>query len=381
MTPKHLQWIELKEKALEHNLAQFRGLLGEDRSLLAMVKANAYGHGMIPVAKTALRSGADWLGVNSVDEGLTLRRSGITCPILSVGYIPSDQLVQAVRNDIRMTVYNHESIEKLEKICQELNKKVYLHIKVETGTYRQGLSEGQVVPFIKKIRSYKGLVIEGISSHFANIEDTTDHSYARHQLHRFKNFIKMIEEQGVKAPLKHIACSAAVILFPETYFNMARVGIGMYGLWPSNEVYVSSLLRERPRFDLKPVLSWKARIAQVKKVPKGEFIGYGCTYKTTRETALAIIPVGYYDGYSRSLSNVSYVLIKGKRAAIRGRVAMNFIMADVTDIPGIKVEDPVVLIGEEGDDSITVDKIASLTGTINYEITARINPDIPRVLV
>jgi len=225
------------------------------------------------------------------------------------------------------------------------------------------------------------LVIEGVSSHFANIEDTTDHSYAKYQLDRFKDFLAQIENHGIRVPFKHIACSAAVILFPETYFNMARIGIGIYGLWPSNEVYISSLLRKRPRFYLRPVLTWKARIAQVKKVPKGDFIGYGCTYKTSRDTDLAVIPVGYYDGYFRSLSNVSFVLIKGKRASIRGRVAMNFIMADITDIPGVHVEDPVILIGSEGSDSITADKLASLTGTINYEITARISPHIPRIVV
>jgi alanine racemase len=381
MIPQYLQWIELDVESLKHNIVQFRKLLGRERIFLAMVKANAYGHGMIPVAEIALKSGADWLGVNSIEEALILRKNGFTCPILSVGYIPIHKLEQAVKNDIRITVYNIASIKKLGKICQSLSKKAYLHIKVETGTYRQGLNENEIIPFIDQIEKSRGLVIEGVSSHFANIEDTTDHSYAKYQLDRFKDFLAQIENHGIRVPFKHIACSAAVILFPETYFNMARIGIGIYGLWPSNEVYISSLLRKRPRFYLRPVLTWKARIAQVKKVPKGDFIGYGCTYKTSRDTDLAVIPVGYYDGYFRSLSNVSFVLIKGKRASIRGRVAMNFIMADITDIPGVHVEDPVILIGSEGSDSITADKLASLTGTINYEITARISPHIPRIVV
>jgi len=381
MGPNLRQWIELDSKALKHNIQQFRSLLGKDRIFLAMVKANAYGHGMVQTARLAVRSGADWLGVNSVDEALILRENGFKCPILSVGYIPLHQLKSAVENDIRITVYNRETINKLGPLCQTLNKKALLHVKVETGTYRQGLNEDEIIPFIEDIEKYKELVIEGISSHFANIEDTTDHRYAKNQLSRFKSYLKKTERYGVQPPYKHIACSAAVILFPQTYFNMARIGIGVYGLWPSNEVFVSSLLKQRPEFSLKPVLSWKTRVAQVKKVPKGDFIGYGCTYKTTRKTILAVIPVGYYDGYSRNLSNVSYVLIKGKRAPLRGRVAMNFIMADITDIPGVKAEDPVILIGKEGDDSITADKLASLTGTINYEITARINPKIPKIVI
>ncbi len=377
---KHMQWIELSAKALKHNISQFRSLLGKERKLLAMVKANAYGHGMIPIASAAVNSGSDWLGIHSIDEGITLRENGFKCPLLSVGYIPLHRLQQAVENDIRITVYNNETIEKLGDICRSLHTKAYLHIKAETGTYRQGLNESEIIPFIENIERHEGLVIEGISSHFANIEDTTEHSYAQVQLKRFKKILNRIENREITIPFKHMACSAAVILFPETYFNMARIGIGLYGLWPSNEVYISSLLRDRPEFNLKPVLSWKARIAQVKHIPKGQFIGYGCTYKTTRETVLAIIPVGYYDGYSRGLSNVSYVLIKESRAPVRGRVAMNFIIVEVTDIPGVKVEDKVTLLGEEGSDSITADKLAALTGTINYEITARINPGIPRIV-
>jgi len=381
MIQQPLQWIELNAEALKHNITQFKHLLGKKRNMVAMVKANAYGHGMLEIADIAIKSGAEWLGVQSIDEGLILREQGFTCPILSVGYIPLHHLEQAVNKNIRITVYNHQSIEKLGNICRALNKKAFLHLKLETGTYRQGIDEDEIIPFIKKIQQYKGLVIEGISSHFANIEDTTDHSYARDQLYRFQNFLDIIGRYGIKERFKHMACSAAVILFPETYFNMARIGIGMYGLWPSNEVFVSSLLRDRPEFNLKPVLSWKARVAQVKKVPKDAFIGYGCTYRTTRETDLAVIPAGYSDGYSRSLSNISYVLIKGKRAPVRGRIAMNFLMADITDISGVEVEDVVVLLGKDGLDSITADKLASLTGTINYEIIARINPNILRVVV
>jgi alanine racemase len=178
-----------------------------------------------------------------------------------------------------------------------------------------------------------------------------------------------------------MACSAAAILFPETYFNLARVGIGLYGLWPSRETLVSCRQRGQEPLKLKPVLSWRARVAQIKSVPVGAYIGYGCTYRTTRPTCLAIIPVGYYDGYDRSLSNASYVLIKGKRAPLRGRVCMNFIMVDITDIPGVALEDRVTLLGVDGREKITADQLASLAGTISYEIVTRLNPAIPRFIV
>jgi alanine racemase len=181
--------------------------------------------------------------------------------------------------------------------------------------------------------------------------------------------------------MKHMSCTASTILFPEPEFNLARVGIGLYGLWPSKETYLSSVLEKKEPPSLKPVLSWKARIAQIKKVPAGAFIGYGCTYRTTRPTVLAVIPVGYYDGYDRRLSNTAHVLVKGRRAPVRGRVAMDFFMADVTDIPGIKLEDEATLLGADGRERIAAEDLASLAGTIGYEVLARINPLIPRIVV
>lgn len=362
-------------------MRQFRRLAGKKSLLLAMVKANAYGHGMIPIARLAIETGADWLGVHSLEEGICLRRESLTCPILVSGYVPLNRLEEAVEGGLRLTVYNRESVRKLKSICRRLGKSVRLHLKVETGTYRQGIPLRNVFSFADEIRKGKGLILEGISSHFANIEDTTDHSYARYQKKNFQEVIDELEAGGFDIPIKHMSCTAAAILFPETYFNMIRTGIGIYGLWPSKETYLSCLLQKRRPLSLKPVLTWKARIAQIKKVPSGSLIGYGCTYKTTRKTTLAVVPVGYYDGYSRRLSNQSYVLVKGIRAPLRGRVAMDFIVIDVTDIPGVKQEDEVVLIGRNGEEAVTADFLASLEGTINYEIVTRINPGIPRIIV
>jgi len=381
MAKKFLRWIEIDRSALIHNIHQFRKLIGEKRKLLAVVKANAYGHGILAVSKIALRAGADWLGVDSLEEGLLLRKEGFNCPILTVGYISIENLKEAVINNLRLTVYNLETIGRLAEVCRQLQKKANLHVKVETGTFRQGLMGEDVLSFIRKVQEFPELVVEGVSSHFANIEDTTDHTYSQFQLENFEKAIRRLKRNKIEIPIRHMSCTASTILFPQTYFDLVRAGIGLYGLWPSKETYLSCLLQKRQPLVLKPVLSWKTRVAQIKKVPKGSFIGYGCTYRTTRESVLAVLPVGYYDGYSRSLSNSSYVLIKGQRAPLRGRVAMDFVMVDVTDIPGINLEDEVILIGRDGEEAITADDLASLVGTINYEIVSRISPYISRIVI
>ena len=381
MTHTRLQWVEINGSDLRHNMYQFRSLIGDSRKMTVVVKSNAYGHGLLEVSRLASENGADWLGVNSLEEASALRRSGIDLPIILLGYVPLDQLEEAVKNDLRLTVYNTETVEELGKITSALKTNVYLHIKAETGVHRQGIKGEDLLPFIEKIRAYPYLKIEGLSMHFANIEDTTDHSYAQRQLERFIEYVNLLGQNDIDIPVKHVACSAATILFPETFFDMVRVGIGVYGLWPSKETYLSCIQDKREPVDIKPVLTWKTRIVQIKDVPEDAFIGYGCTYKTTRPTKLAVLPVGYYDGYDRLLSNASYVLITGKRAPVRGRVAMNFITADVTDIPGVQLEEEVVLLGRQGQERISAEHLASLCGTINYEIVTRINPKIPRIVV
>jgi alanine racemase len=378
---KLLQWIEIDSSALTHNILQFRKQVGEKIKFLAMVKANGYGHGILEVSRVAVNAGADWLGVHSLEEGILLCDEGFTCPILVAGPIPSGGLEEAVRHDLRLTVYNFETLDRLSKICGQLKKQAYLHVKVETGTYRQGIRREEALSFMNKARENPYLTLEGISSHFANIEDTTDHSYAQSQLRHFKRILEELEKNRIKIPLKHMSCSASAILFPDTYYDMVRVGIGMYGLWPSKETFLSCRLQKREPLRLEPVLSWKTRVTQIKKVPKGSFIGYGCTYRVSRESVLAVLPIGYYDGYDRGLSNSSYVLIRAKRAPLRGRVAMDFIVVDVTDIPRVELEDEVVLLGRDGEESISADDLASLVGTINYEIVTRINPLIPRIVI
>jgi len=381
MSSHPLVWVEIDRAALGHNLRLFRGLIGPGKKLLAVVKANAYGHGLLEVSRLALERDADWLGVHSLDEALALRADGLEAPVLILGAVALDDLAAAVEADARLTVYQPGTVDRLEAVCRRLKKKARVHIKVETGTNRQGVPEKQLLDLVRRIRKSPRLLLEGLSSHFANIEDTTDLSYPDYQLANYRRAVSLLEKRGILVPVKHMSCTAATILFPKTRFDMARVGIGLYGLWPSKETYVSCLHLHLKPLKLKPVLSWKTRVVQVKTVAKGSFVGYGCTYRTTRPSRLAVLPVGYYDGYSRSLSNAGHVLIRGRRAPVRGRVAMDFIMVDVSDIPGVRVEDEAALLGRDGRETISAEQLASLAGTISYEILSRINPLIARRVV
>ncbi len=381
MNRDSLSWIEIDRAALLHNLQQFRSLVGPGCGFLAVVKSNAYGHGLVEISRLLTRQGVDWLGVNSLEEVVALRKAEIKARLLVLGYVPLADLDEAVRMGVRLTVYNEETVERLALICRRQKKKAYLHLKVETGTHRQGLRPEQIPHFLEKIRGRRGLVLEGLSSHFANIEDTTDPSYPRRQLELFHVAQRALEKSGLRPAFKHMSCTASTILFPETYHDLVRVGIGLYGYWPSKETYLSCRLQKRCAVLLKPVLSWRARVAQVKRLPRGAFIGYGGTYRTTRPTVLAVLPAGYADGYSRALSNAAFVLIRGRRAPVRGRVAMNFLTADVTDIRGVGLEETATLLGRDGTEACTAEHLASLTGTITYEVLSRLNPALPRIIV
>ncbi len=373
-------WIEISKSALVHNLKQFRRLIGPNKKITAIVKSNAYGHGLVQVAKIAENSEADWLGVDSIDEAVILRNSKLESPILILGYTIYSRLPEIVNYGFRQTVYNKETIQRLGQISNKKKKKTFLHLKVETGTSRQGVLEKDIKPIIKLIKKYKYLVLEGISTHFANIEDTVNQFYAKQQLSSYKRLVKKIEQElGQKIPVKHTACSAATILFPETHFDLVRIGISMYGLWSSGKTHVSAKDRGI-KITLQPVLTWKTIVAQVKKLKAGTPISYGLTEVLSQDSKIAILPIGYWDGYDRHLSSISNVLIKGKRCKVLGRVCMNMIIVDVSHLTNVKPEDEAVLIGRQGQEEITADEIAGKINTINYEVVTRINPSIPRIL-
>jgi alanine racemase len=376
----HLNWVEISKKNLLNNITIIRNIIGKEKKLMAVVKSNAYGHGLREVSSIALDGPVDWFGVNSIEEGIFLREEKINRPILILGYVPLKDLKEAVEHNLRLTVYNVETIRELSRVCKKLKKEAFIHIKIETGTNRQGVNGEELKKVLRSINSDPYVKLEGTSTHFANIEDTTDHSYAQLQLDKFNETMK-VHFGSDDTLIKHTACTAAILLFKETYFEMVRAGIGMYGLWPSKQTKVSYSMKDKELPTLNPVLTWKSKIVQIKSVPEGSFISYGCTYKTTRESKIAVLPVGYYDGYLRAFSNVSHVLVKGKRAPVRGRVCMNITLVDVTDIPEVKLEDDVVLLGKQGNEEITVDYLAGLAGTINYEIVTHINPSLQRKIV
>jgi alanine racemase len=376
-----LNWVEIDAAALRNNVAEFKRRLGAGARLGAVVKSNAYGHGMIEVARIAASSSADWLCVNSADEGAALRDAGLALPILVMGYVPLAALDTVVERSLQPVVYNVATLERLDALARARGATVGVHVKVETGTHRQGVLEADVPSFVEKIEACRGLALAGVTTHFANIEDTTNHDFAESQIAAFARIADRIAARHRAPLLRHTACSAAVLLFNRTHLDLARVGISLYGLWPSKETYVSCLERGKPSLDLRPVLSWKTRIAQVKPVPEGGYVGYGCAWRATRPTTIAVLPVGYYEGYDRELSSLAHVLIRGKRAPIRGRICMNMCMVDVTDIPGAALEDEVVLLGRQGDERITAEQLAGWSGTIAYEIVARIHPSLPRLVV
>ena len=381
LPPGTVSWLEIDLGALAANVRAFRSRLGDAR-LAAVVKSEAYGHGVALVAPAAIRAGASWLAVWGANEGIPLRRLvGPDVPILCLGHTPPQDFEEAVAADLRLTLYDPGAMPALGRAARAAGRTARVHVKLETGTHRQGLEPGDAAALARAAAAEAGVVLEGVSTHYADIEDTTDHAYAESQLARFSEGVDRIRGAGAEPAVRHTACSAAAILFPRTHFDMARVGIGLYGLWPSRETLVSARERGLSGFALSPVMTWKALVAQVKDVPAGGYVGYGRTWRAQRRTRIAVLPVGYFEGYARSLSSRAHVLVRGLRAPVLGRVCMNMFMVDVTDVPGAAAGDVATLLGRDGDEAVTAEALAGWAGTIHYEITTRVNPLLPRVAV
>jgi alanine racemase len=371
-----LTWIEIDTSAARHNIDSFRGILPAGTGLMVVVKANAYGHGLEVYAPIAAEQ-ADWLGVNALDEALAIRALGIQKPVAILGYTDKAQLDIVVANDFRQVVYRADIAEGLSKAAQSRNTSARIHLKLETGTNRQGIPLGELPELVQQIRSMPGLIIEGAYTHFANIEDTLDASFAERQLDKFREALKTLEQEGVRLTQIHAAATAGTLLYPETGFSMIRLGIGAYGIWPSRETQLAARERGR-RITLIPAMTWKTRVAQIKTVEAGEHVSYGLTYQASHRMQVAVLPVGYYDGYDRKLSNCGRVLIRGRAVPVIGRVAMNMTMVDVTDVAA-QPDDEVVLLGRQGNAEIRAEELAEKIGTIAYEVVSRINPRIPRI--
>jgi alanine racemase len=371
--------IEINAKNLVHNLKEFEKLT--DRKIMLAVKANAYGHGLKEVISiTRELPSIDYYAVDTLEEALTVKAVDNNKKILVIGWADGPQLKEMILNGFELAVPSIDYLKQVVKISKEVKLEAKIHVKVETGTGRLGIPPAHAVDIFTgaSAAAAKHVDFTGIYSHFANIEDTTDHSFAQHQLDIFNRLLQKINHKNI---LKHFSCSASTLLFPKTHFDIVRVGISAYGFWPSKPTYVSYIEKKKPAIQLKPVLSWFSKVAQVKTLEKGESIGYGLTYKTFDRARTVVVPVGYYDGYDRKLSNVSTIIINGVKAPIRGRICMNMLMAEVTHIKTIKSGDRVILIGEEAKEKITADDLADLAGSINYEIISRLNPLIPRIII
>ncbi|AOY56819.1 MULTISPECIES: alanine racemase [Desulfococcus] len=376
---KHVVWAEIDLGAIHHNLKALKRLIGPAVRMLVAVKANSYGHGLIPVARQALADGVDMLGVARIDEGIQLRRAGITAPILLFGYTAPDATADLLKYDLTPTVFSHATAKAMSAAALAAGKPLPVHVKLDTGMGRIGLAAPDLdilhgsdsVREIERIAHLEGLIPEGIYTHFASADDR-DKTSAGRQFERFMTTLSELAQSGVTFPLRHAANSGAVIDMPETHLDMVRPGIAVYGLYPSNDV-------ARSRIDLIPAMTLKARIAQIKSVPAGFQVSYGSTYTTPKPTVIATVPVGYADGYPRGLSSRGIMLAGGLRVPVIGRICMDLTMLDVGDVPGIKAEDEVVILGNQGRESISADEIAGWLGTINYEVVSSVMARVPRV--
>ncbi|MFH1533115.1 MAG: alanine racemase [Pseudomonadota bacterium] len=375
-------WVEVSRSALAHNTRRFLSILSEGGSLGAVVKANAYGHGIVEAARIFLDAGAHWLCVNALYEAEQLRSAGIDAPIYVMGYVSPEDAGIAVRLRCRVVVYRPDVVRALDAAARGAGADpVPIHIKVETGNNRQGLSPVDARELAQLIHGLRGVTLEGLTSHYADIEDTTDHSYARCQLARFREVARDLAAEIGPIPVLHFSNSAAAMLWPETHFDMIRPGISLYGMWPSKETYVSALVHGLNPLELRPALTWKTRIAQIKEIGTGDSVGYGRSFRATHPMRLAVLPLGYYDGYDRGLSNRSVVLIGGDAAPVRGRVCMNMTMVDVTHVRDAAPDQEVVVLGAGAERAASAERLAELSGTINYEVTTRINERLPRRVV
>jgi alanine racemase len=371
------QWIELDSSALIHNIGVFRSVLSPSTQLLGVVKANAYGHGLEQLAPVAADH-LDWFGVHSATEARALRRLGIERPILVMGFVPHGDF-RDLDGDIHLVVSSAAALEWVADYRAKAGISLPVHLKVDTGAKRQGVPPDRLDELVAVATEHR-LDIVGLATHFANIEDTLEHEFARRQLDRFERSLAMLTRSLGAAPVfVHAACSAASLLFRETDFSLARIGISLYGHWPSRETRLSWILEHgRDGVELRPVLSWRSVVGQLQWVAKDESVGYGRTWTALRDTVLAVIPVGYADGYPRLLGNRARVVLRGRAAPVVGRVCMNIFMVDVTDIPGVEIGDVVTIVGTDGEVSVSAEDLAGLCGSINYEILARLSPAIPR---
>ena len=362
----------IDHRALRWNLKQVRTLVGARVKILAMVKANGYGHGAVAVAKTLAAAGADAFGVATVEEGIELRRARIRQPILVLAGVYLEQLPQFLQYQLTPVVHEVATLKALDSRLQRFKATLPLEIEVDTGMGRIGFPAAEIDTWLPALAKLKALKLQSVFSHFADAE-TADEHYSQKQLKSFKQVLNRLAEAKVVHQTSHMAKSAALITEPAAHFSMVRPGLILYGMYPAPAL--------KKQIDLKPVLSWKTRIIQLKRVAAGSSVGYGRTFVAKRNSLIATLPVGYADGYHRLFSNRAEVLVRGKRAPVVGRVSMDLTTVDVTDIRNVQQGDEVALLGCQGDAAIGADEIAGWANTISYEIFTSISDRVQRILV
>lgn len=378
MNIEPITYAEIDLQALSRNYRLLRALISPSAGMAAVIKADAYGHGAAEVAEIALKEGASYLVVARLNEALSLREAGIGAPILLLGSALPENAPQAAAADITLSV---NGIDDAARLSSHLNgATVKVHIKVDTGMGRLGLmfnsvraDAAEAVKIVEAVNAMPGLQVEGLYTHFASADAGEDHlDSCRSQFEFFRNLICLLEEKHLRPAICHCANSAATLRFPEMHLDMCRVGIIQYGLWPSDEV-------SRRLVDVRPVMTLKTRIIHLKEVPAGYPVSYGSTWQSSRPSRIATVAIGYADGYHRSLSNKGYMLLRGKRVPIAGRVCMDLVMLDVTDVPEAAVGDTVTVWGYDGQQLLSADEVAGYAGTIGYELTACLTSRVPRI--
>ncbi|KEI06903.1 alanine racemase [Clostridium botulinum] len=373
---KHLRpvWAEINLDNLAFNMKEIKKI-SSSKEIIGIVKADAYGHGALDVAPTLIENGATGLAVAVINEGVELRRSGIECPIMVLGFTAPTLIHTLLRHDIEQTVFSLEYAKQLSEVAEKMHKKIKIHIAVDTGMGRIGfLPNKESVQDVKKISNLPNIEIKGIFTHFSTA-DESNKEYTYYQLKKFNEFYDELKKENVNIQTRHIANSAAIMELSETQFEGVRPGIILYGYYPSDQV-------DKSKLKLKPVMELKTNIVHIKKISSGQYISYGRKFKTERESVIATIPVGYADGYTRRLFNKAKVIINGQIAPIIGTICMDQCMIDITDIKGnVKIGDEVILMGQKNGIKIDANDIASMLGTINYEVVCMISKRVPRVYI
>jgi alanine racemase len=368
-------WAEIDLDALAHNLRVIRKHVGDEVKILAAVKANAYGHGAIECARRLEREGTDWFGVALPEEGIELRKAGITRPILCLSGFWSGQETACLGEHLTSVVYRLDLIESLDLEAREANTVVDVHVKIDTGMGRLGVRADEVSEFCDALTRFQNIRVDGLMTHLAAADDESKQQFTDSQLDKFEQAIAVFHQRGFHPTFIHAANSAASFANPRARENMVRPGGSLYGF--ARDVFPTSVATP----PVQPVLSLHSRIMLLKRVPKGEKLGYGCTFETKRDSLIATIPIGYDDGYRRALSNRGRVIVRGQFAPVVGRVSMDLTLIDVTDITGVSLDDEVILIGREGDLSISAEDLGELAGTISYEITCGVSNRVPRIYI